>query len=244
MNAILVELKRLQEVDDQLRQTRKTQAEAEARLTQAAEALKARESRLAAAQGGLKAMQSRHRDLEGELTDLSAKQKHNETRQMNVKSDQEYAALAKEAAFLSGRISELEDETLELLDGVEKQEAELVALTAAVAEESTAYRSLAEATALVQQSGQAQLTDLTARREAITGSLPALQLRQYDEIARVRHGLAVTAAAEGLCLACRLGFPPQIFNELQRNEKILTCPNCNRIIFWRDHPDFGEEASR
>jgi predicted nucleic acid-binding Zn-ribbon protein len=50
--------------------------------------------------------------------------------------------------------------------------------------------------------------------------------------------VAVTAAAEGLCLACRLSFPPQFYIELQRNEKISVCPNCGRLIYWRDHPDF------
>ena len=234
MNLILRDLKNLQEVDDQLRQTRKTLEEGAARL-------KSFEIKLEGARNDLQAMQARHRELEGEVAGLAVKQKSNETRQMSIKSDQEYAALAKEAGFLAGRINELEDETLELLDRIEKREVEISDLALVVTEESAAYGRLAAETEKAQQNSHDLLAELTARRGKVIAALPPVQLQQYDEIAKARGGRAVTAAAAGLCLACRLGFPPQIFNELQRNEKILTCPNCGRIIFWQDHPDFASE---
>ena len=241
MNLILCDLKNLQEIDDQLRQARKILEEGAARLTEAGTRLKAFENKLSAARADLAAMQARHRELEGEVAELAVKQKNNETRQMNIKSDQQYAALTREAAFLAGRVNELEDETLELLDRIEKREVEIGDLALVVTDESAAYGHLAADTERAQQSSRDLLAELTFRREKTVAALPPAQLRQYEEIAKNRAGRAVTAAAAGLCLACRLGFPPQIFNELQRNEKILTCPNCGRIIYWQDHPDFAQE---
>ena len=241
MNLILCDLKNLQAVDDQLRQARQALEEGEATLGQAGARLKAFESKLAAARADLAAMQARHRELEGEVAGLAVKQKNNETRQMNIKSDQEYAALTREAGFLAGRINELEDETLELLDRIEKREVEISDLALVVTEESATYGRLAAVTERARETSRNLLAELTVRREATVAALPPAQLRQYDEIFKNRAGRAVTAAAAGLCLACRLGFPPQVFNELQRNEKILTCPNCGRIIYWQDHPDFAEE---
>jgi predicted nucleic acid-binding Zn-ribbon protein len=26
--------------------------------------------------------------------------------------------------------------------------------------------------------------------------------------------------------------PPQLYNELQRGDSVLTCPMCRRILFW------------
>lgn len=241
MNAVLCGLKDLQEIDDQLRRLRNALEEGASKLAEAAAALKNSENRLASARKDLMAMRSRHRELEGEVSGLAVKQKNNEARQMNIKSDNEYAALMKEADFLAGRINELEDETLELLDRIEQREAEISGLETAAAEESTAYDRLAAETESAGQTGRHQLAELTDRRAAVVSALPSAWLKQYDEIAKARGGRAVSAAAAGLCLACRLGFPPQIFNELQRNEKIMTCPNCGRIIFWRDHPDFLEQ---
>ena len=31
-----------------------------------------------------------------------------------------------------------------------------------------------------------------------------------------------------------MNIPPQLYNELQRSEQILCCPNCNRILYWEE----------
>jgi predicted nucleic acid-binding Zn-ribbon protein len=37
-----------------------------------------------------------------------------------------------------------------------------------------------------------------------------------------------------------MGIPPQAFNELIRGDKLLTCTNCSRIIYWGDDERFSE----
>lgn len=241
MNTVLLDLKNLQEVDDLTRLSRKVLDEGAAKLSEAGARLKSFEGRLAAAQAELETMRVRHRSLEAEVADLSVKKKNNEIRLLSIKNQNEYAALMKEAEFLATRIGELEDETLDLLDWMEKAELEIGNLKMLVGEEAVVYAKSSGDIEKAQVDSRGRLAELALRREALVGSLPADQLKRYEEIAKVRGGLAVAAASEGLCLACRLGFPPQIFNDLQRNEKILTCPNCNRLIYWRDHPDFKSE---
>lgn len=241
MNTVLLDLKNLQEVDDLTRLSRKVLDEGAAKLSEAGAKLKSFEGRLAAAQAELETMRARHRSLEAEVADLSVKKKNNETRQLSIKNQNEYTALMKEAEFLTTRIGELEDETLDLLDRIEKAELAIGNLEMLVGEEAVIYAKNSSEIEMAQVDSRERLAELALRREALVGTLPADQLKRYEEIAKVRGGLAVAAAAEGLCLACRLGFPPQIFNDLQRNEKILTCPNCNRLIYWRDHPDFKSE---
>lgn len=243
MNTVLLNLKNLQEVDDLTRLSRKVLDEGAARQSQAEARLKSFESKLAAAESGLEEMRSRHRSLEAEVADLSVKKKNNESRQLSIKNQNEYAALMKEAEFLASRIGEMEDEILDLLDRMEKAELEIGNLKMVVGEEAAVYAKSAGEIEKDLGDSRDRLAELARRREAIVENLPADQLKRYEEIARVRAGLAVTAAADGLCLACRLGFPPQIFNDLQRNEKIMTCPNCNRLIYWRDHPDFKDEET-
>ncbi|MDR0881032.1 MAG: C4-type zinc ribbon domain-containing protein [Candidatus Adiutrix sp.] len=238
MNAILLDLKNLQEVDTQARLHRKALDEGAAQLARAAAGLKNLTAEAAARQRELEALGRRHRELEAEVADLSLKKKNNENRQMSVKTQGEYDALLKEAGFLAARIDELEDEILALLDQIEIKEAEAGGLARAVSAETENYEQLAAAAEQSRAERLAQLAGLESRRRSLAAALPPDRLKQYETIAQSRAGLAVTAAAEGLCLACRLSFPPQIYNELQRNEKIMTCPNCGRLIYWRDHPDF------
>lgn len=239
MNTTLHDLKNLQEVDDQLKAGRQALAEGAARMKEAGAGLKNFEDKLAAAKADLAVMQTRHRELEGKIADLSQKRKNEESRRMAVKNNHEYLALAKEAEFCNSRISDLEDETLELLDRIDKRELEINGLESVVSEEAAAYGCTAEAIDKAARQSRAAIDSLKTRRLAVLKALPEPQLKLYDEIFKAKGGRAVTAAADGLCLACRLGFPPQVFNELQRNEKVLTCPNCGRVIYWRDHPDFA-----
>ncbi len=241
MNSVLHDLKNLQEVDDQIRLDRLALSEGAARLTEAAARFKAFEERLAALRRELEGLKSRHQELEVEVAGLSAKKSHNEKRQSAVKNNTEYTALLKEAEYLGGRVNELEDETLEVLDRQEKREVEIAGLELVVSDEAARYAQTAAEIEKAQTGGRARLDGLAARRQALVAALPPDRLKQYDDLVKTRAGRAVTAAADGLCLACRLGFPPQVFNELQRNEKILTCPNCNRVIYWRDHPDFKDQ---
>ncbi len=241
MNTLLLDLKNLQEVDDQARADARALEEGAKRREAAAAGLKASEDKLAGVRAEVEAMQARHQTLEGEVANLSARRTNNSRRQMAVKNSGEYTALLKEAEFLSTRINELEDEILELLDRLEKRAITIADLKALVSEEAAAYAGLAAETERAEQVGRERLANLRHRRQALTAALPAHLLKQYDDIAKARGNRAVTAAAGGLCLACRLGFPPQLFNDLQRGEKILNCPNCGRIIYWSDHPDLAPQ---
>ena len=55
-----------------------------------------------------------------------------------------------------------------------------------------------------------------------------------------RGGLAVVEIREGICQGCRMRVPPQLFNEIQRNEQVILCPSCQRMLYWRAE---REEAS-
>lgn len=237
-NPVLGTLIALQAIDDQAKQIRQSLTAMTAKLEEGRGTLKKLESKLATLKQELADMKAHHRDLEGQVADLSVKRANNEKRQLNVKSSTEYAALTKEAEFFASRIDELEDEILALLDRIEQREKEVAAWSQLVAKEGASFAQLEAATAQDQAAGQETLGGLGVRRGAETGSLPPNQLKHYEELIQTKGGRAVTAAAGGMCLACRLGFPPQFFNDLQRNEKILTCPNCGRIIYWQDHPDF------
>jgi hypothetical protein len=57
--------------------------------------------------------------------------------------------------------------------------------------------------------------------------------RKYEMIFSRRGGLAVVEIREGACQGCRIRVPPQLFNEIQRNEQVILCPSCQRMLYWR-----------
>ena len=64
--------------------------------------------------------------------------------------------------------------------------------------------------------------------------------RRYEMIFSRRGGVAVVAVRGGTCQGCHMHVPPQLYNLIQRNEQLILCPNCQRMLFWQPE---GEEAS-
>jgi predicted nucleic acid-binding Zn-ribbon protein len=46
---------------------------------------------------------------------------------------------------------------------------------------------------------------------------------------RHRHRLATR---DGLCSACHVRLRPQVFQEVRRNDQIIQCASCNRILYY------------
>lgn len=242
MNTVLIDLKKLQETDDQLKAIAQAAQLSAAQKNEAEVRLRGFEAKLAKVSDTLTEMNKRHGELETEVKNLSAKRDNNQKRQSAAKTNNEVNALAKEAEYLAGRINSTEDEILKLLDTIEKADLEKADLAIVLTEEAELYaKTSAEIEAAV-KSGSGAQAGLGKAREALVQSLPPASLKQYEEICKIRAGRAVAAAASGMCQACGLSFPPQLFNNLQRNESIQTCPNCGRILYWRDHPDFNPQS--
>jgi len=57
--------------------------------------------------------------------------------------------------------------------------------------------------------------------------------RRYELLVK-RRGTAVAHSDDGACSACHVRMPPQQFQRLMRREEFGQCPNCNRIIYFRE----------
>jgi predicted nucleic acid-binding Zn-ribbon protein len=78
------------------------------------------------------------------------------------------------------------------------------------------------------------------RRDELVGAVDGDLRRRYEMIFSRRGGVAVVAVRGGTCQGCHMHVPPQLFNQIQRNEQLILCPNCQRMLFWQPE---GDEAS-
>jgi hypothetical protein len=42
----------------------------------------------------------------------------------------------------------------------------------------------------------------------------------------------MVSARNETCQGCFVNVPPQMFIEVQKNNSLVRCPNCNRILYW------------
>ena len=54
----------------------------------------------------------------------------------------------------------------------------------------------------------------------------------FDLVARRRNGVAVAEARDFVCTICHVRLRPQVFNNIRRNDSIIQCDSCQRILYF------------
>ena len=173
------------------------------------------------------------RQQERELEEVTDQLKKRQSRLFEIKTNQEYSAVLKEIEGLKHKVSVLEEAILVLLDQIE------VELKARAEEEQRVRSSEAEALRDTQRKEaelrqlRGRLSELQGARKGRSKNVELSLLQQYLRLLKSRAGLAVAPARDGSCEGCHVALTPQLYNEVRRNEEILTCERCGRILYWK-----------
>jgi predicted nucleic acid-binding Zn-ribbon protein len=54
----------------------------------------------------------------------------------------------------------------------------------------------------------------------------------FELVSSRRNGVALAEARDGICTICHVRLRPQVFNNVRRNEEIIQCDSCNRILYF------------
>ena len=163
---------------------------------------------------------------------------------MAVKTNQEYHAVQKEIEFAQTEMKAAEDKVLErmleaddLTAAVKKAEAELASEQKKVdADRKAMAAEFAEL--------KASLERIRGERADVVRSLTPQVLSTFERVAQRRNGIAVAEARDGICTICHVRLRPQVFNTVRRNEEIIQCDSCNRILYFVPIPRGGSRRRR
>jgi predicted nucleic acid-binding Zn-ribbon protein len=235
MNTDLAGLIRLQRADSELRRVEADLAQIPRRKMELEAALAAERGRLDAVRGSLDGSQKARRRDEGDLQDLESRRSKYKGQLMEVKTNKEYTAMLHEIEGVEREIRAREDQVLAEMERAETLAAELkreeAVFKAAEQDHRARERSLLEEDARLRE----QAARLGAERDAEAGRLPSNLLELFQRVARLR-GVAVAEAREGMCQVCHLKLRPQMFVDIKRNEEVVQCPACNRILYFEPPP--------
>jgi predicted nucleic acid-binding Zn-ribbon protein len=87
-----------------------------------------------------------------------------------------------------------------------------------------------------------EISELNRKRKELGSRVESTLLRQYEFLRDRLKGMAVAEVREATCLGCHMLLPPQLYNELHRQDRIITCPSCLRILYLSSPPATKEEG--
>ncbi len=231
MWAGLDKLLELQELDLAIR---KVESEASA-IPQAIAAIEQRLTKarqdLEAAKASVDQLQKERRTKERELDEIVQNTKKKQARLYEIKTNEEYSAVLKEIEALKVRSSALETDILEQME-----QADLTAKTVGDAERVfQAERAACDRERQEKEHRlsvlQKELSELSANRKGQASRLDRELLRLYTRLIQNRDA-AIVPVTNGSCQGCGMALTPQGYAELRRNDRLFTCPSCNRILYF------------
>ena len=72
------------------------------------------------------------------------------------------------------------------------------------------------------------------RGEILSKITDAHLLKEYELLRKEKGGKIIVEVDSPICPGCYLDLPSDVIYQLKNNRKIIICPNCNRILIWKD----------
>jgi predicted nucleic acid-binding Zn-ribbon protein len=171
--------------------------------------------------------------LEKEIFEQRQRAERADKNLMSSKKQDEYTAAIREADAARKQISAFETQVLEQMEVFEAAEKELGERAPEVEKLRTDMEERFKQFDEQIQVQQKELEAARAERERMMKELPKSTSALFNRIsARIRDGIAVAEARNGACTACYMALRPQIMADVRRGNEVITCDNCNRILYY------------
>jgi predicted nucleic acid-binding Zn-ribbon protein len=228
----LERLIQLQDIESRAAVASKAIAEAPARIAALDALLQSATAALAAAKQSLTENQSHRRSIDKDLISAQQRQEKYKEQLMAVKTNDEYRAMQHQIEAVGVEVGQHEERVLvsmmeadDINAGIKQAEAAMKAAQAKVAAERGAIEHEVK-------TNQAALAELNAARDRLVGALDNKGvIDTFQRIAKVR-GSAVARAEGERCTVCQVRLRPAVFAEVRKNEHIVQCDSCQRILYF------------
>ncbi len=177
-------------------------------------------------------LEKERRQKENHLNAEQEKIKRAEGKMFEVKTNKEYQALLSEIDTVKKACSKEEEEILLVLDEIDelkknlaKREKEVVVTLEKIETEKKELQEKMSRDDLIWK-GEIE------RRELLSKQLESQLAKLYTTLREKRQGVGVVTVKNGTCQGCFVNVPPQMYIEVQKNNALIRCPNCNRILYW------------
>ncbi len=180
-------------------------------------------------------LSKRIRTLESDLQMNQGRIEKSQEKLRSVKTNKEYQSGLKEIDDLGAIGSKIEEEILAGMEQVESVSASVKEHQARL--DAQAGLICSEKERVLQDAAQARsrLEGMKADAAALAEKVSVEALTLYRRVkAKKTNGVAICSVSALVCRGCHVNIPPQMYNELQRVDRLKNCPNCERIIYWDD----------
>ena len=234
MNEEMGLLIQIQRIDTRLGKCLENEAKINSRLDEDKKVIALLKIKVQETQALLDKALKEKKDKETEISDQELFLLKTQSRLKEIKNNKEYQAHLQEIDSQKKKRGTVEEAVLLLMDRVEVLKNEL----------ALQQKDLEEHEAAMVEKSKGIVTEISAFREekialeherkVLSEKLGKKVLEQYAYLLLSKKGSAVVGVSGNTCQGCYMSLPPQLVAEVKRNDKLLTCSHCYRMLYWQE----------
>jgi predicted nucleic acid-binding Zn-ribbon protein len=234
----------LQDCDNRIREIMNKKNEGPLKIKKLAEDLDAIARKFQEKNDRLNLLKKDARKIDQEIQGLEEQIEKSNIKLSLIKSNKEYKAALKEIEDLKHVKFQTEDKAIQVMEEMEELEKTCRENKEEEAGLRKAFERDREEIERELEALEEELKILDAKRDTFVHAIDQDLLRKYLYLKDHKAGQAISPVLGGICQMCHMNIPPQTFNELIRGDSLMTCTNCNRIIYWAEDEHFQKALNR
>jgi uncharacterized protein len=226
----------MQKLDTQLIEYERKRAAAPKRLAEIEQDLQKAKDKVAKEKEIIEELDKERRRKEKELDGEKERIKKVQSKLFEIKTNKEYQAVLKETEAAQAANDKTEEETILLLERIEELRKDYESSQAYAKKRDKEVDAEKKELEKEMSSLDGVVTKLKKERDGLLSRVGGEAKARYKVLLEKRSGLAVVNVKNGTCLGCYMNIPPQLFIEVTKNARLITCPSCNRIFYYQEEP--------
>ena len=223
---------RLQEIDNRLAGLSREIADLPKHIAEIEKKLTSHERKLEADRAALAANQKDRKKSEGEIQIQEQKISKLKDQMSGAKTNEVFHAFQHEIDFCQKEISKHEDRILELMGEAESLDKNVKTAEVALKAEKTQVEAEKALTRERTAVDERAASELNTERAGIVAAVAPAMYQRYERARKARKGIGVAEVVDGRCTVCNIGLRPQFYQDLKKGDSVLSCENCQRILYY------------
>jgi uncharacterized protein len=230
----LIALQALDSAAEALRKRLADMPAAELAMTAAVEAARAS---VGAEKARIQENSQARRALEKDIAGVDTRLARFDDHKAAVKTNHEYTALLHEISTAKAEKDAIEERLLGLMEEADTLAAALKAAERVLAEEEDRGRKARAALETDRAQIDKELAHLSSERARESREVDTALLSKYSQLLKQRKGIAVSRMTGEICEACHVRLRPHVTQQIRRNDAIVQCDSCQRILYYIAPPE-------
>ncbi len=223
----------LQDRDRKLRQLLQETRDIPARKQLIESRLKANRDAHQLAQENLKKNTAAIKAVELEIDSVKDSIKKYRLQQGQIKNNDQYRALEREIREQMGRVRELEEREIVLMEESESLKKVVADREEVLKQEEAVVDGDLKVLDERLKNIQTDIEQARKNREGLTDGIDDSWLSRYTRIFNNKGDYALVPVENGTCGGCHMKVPPQLVQDAKRGDAMVSCSYCGRLLYWQ-----------